>query len=214
MNVLILASMVCLTGCVGGAYKSSGQYKRDILIDRIEKARQCHERAKNQFEVVLINYSNVVDTAKGDLHDEYNKLSRQYNKTKAITKEISRRVVDVEKIGKSLFRDWEDELEGYENETIRRTSEEHLDTTRSNYLKVVHSLKDTQRRTENILKSLSDQMLFLSQNLNVGALKSFKEEITALKDDLKSLIKKMEKGIEEAEKFVKTGSIAVANVQK
>ena len=40
--ILILLGVVFLTGC-GGAYKGSGQYKRDLLLDRIDKVRKCHE---------------------------------------------------------------------------------------------------------------------------------------------------------------------------
>jgi hypothetical protein len=214
LNLLFIASVIYLTGCSGGAYKSSGQYKRDILVDRIEKARQSHERAKTQFQVVLTDYSNVVDAGEDNLHAEYNKLSKQYKKTKAVTKDMYRKIADVEKIGKPLFRDWEDELENYENEKIRRSSEEHLDATRSNYLKVLHAVKNTEYKTASTLKSLNDQMLFLSQNLNARAMKSFKEEIAALKAELKDLAKLMDKAIDEANKFTKTGSVVVATVQE
>ena len=128
--VMTSASMFYLTGCSGGAYKSSGQYKRDILIDRIEKARQCHELAKKQFQIISVDYSNVVIASQEYIRDKYNKLDKQHKKTKAVTVQLCRRVKDVVKAGKPLFRNWEDELDEYQNESIRRSSEEQLNKAR------------------------------------------------------------------------------------
>lgn len=214
LNLLIFALLICLTGCSGGAYKSSGQYKRDVLTKRIEKARQSHERARSQFQVVLTGYSSIVDSNETDLRDEYNKLVKQYNLAKAVANDMYRKNDEVEKFGKPLFRDWEDELDAYKNEAIRRSSEEYLDTTRRNYLQVLHAIKNSRSSTASILKTLDDQMLFLSQNLNSDALKSFKKEIEALKTGLIALDKMMEKAIDETKKFATTGSKIAATVQK
>jgi len=54
---------------------------------------------------------------------------------------------------------WEDELDEYENEAMRRSSEEQLDITRRNYLKLVHSIKATQKKIVNAQGALNDQVL-------------------------------------------------------
>lgn len=198
---LIFAGLIFLIGCGGGAYKTTGQYKRDLLLNRIKKVRQSHERAKNQFEVVLANYSRIIDANAGDIRAEYNKLNRECRRVQAVTKEIRRRVKDVEDIGKPLFREWEDELEEYENEMIRRSSEEQLEETRKEYLKLVHLIRASEVKIINVLDSLNDQVLFLSHNLNPKALSSFKDKGSPLKTEVAELVLHMEKVIDEADAF-------------
>jgi tetratricopeptide (TPR) repeat protein len=206
---VILVGLIFLTGC-GGAYKASGQYKRDLLLDRIEKARQSHEQAKKQFEVVLANYSNIIDANAGDIRGEYNKLNRECKRARKITKDINRSVQDVQDVGKPLFRSWEDELSEYKNEDIRRTSEEQLEIARSNYLKLVHTMKSSESIISTVLTSLNDQVLFMSHNLNTKALSLFGKEVTSLKGKVDELVKHMQNAIKDAETFVdENGSVAL-----
>ena len=214
LAVLVFVIVVFMTGC-GGAYKASGQYKRDLLLDRIEKVRKCHEKAKNQFEVVLANYSDIIDANAGDIRTEYNKLARECKRARKISKDICKKVKDVEDIGKPLFRKWEDELDDFQNEAIRRSSEEQLDITRRNYLNLVHSIKSTEDKTENVLASLNDQVLLLSHNLNTRALSILKKEVTTLKVEVNALVKHMQKAIKEAEDFIDdNGSVELAKLEE
>ena len=214
LAVLVFVVVVFMTGC-GGAYKASGQYKRDLLLNRVEKARQCHERAKNQFEVVLANYADIIDANAGDIRNEYNKLNRECKRARKISKDIYRKVKDVEDIGKPLFRNWEDELGEYNNEAIRRSSEEQLDITRRNYLKLVHSIKSTEGKTAVVLASVNDQVLFLSHNLNTKALTAFKKEVASLKLQVNGLVKHMQNAINEAEDFVdENGSVVLTKLEE
>lgn len=202
---LIIAVLVSVTGC-GGAYKASGQYKRELMLNRIEKARQCHEKAKGQFETLLANYMSIVDANGGDIRTKYNKLNRECKKARSTANELSKRIKEVEKVGKPLFRDWEDELDEYQDEQMRRTSEEQLDITRRNYMKCVHSIKACQSRVEEVLASINDQVLFLSHNLNAKALSTFKKDTSSLKAEISGLVKQMQDAIKEAETFIDENS--------
>jgi hypothetical protein len=214
VTVLVFAGLIFLTGC-GGAYNATGQYKRDILLNRIDKVRQSHEQAKKQFEVVLANYSRIIDANSGGIRKEYNKLDRERKRVQVVTDEILRRVKDVEAVGKPLFRNWEDELDKYENEAMRRSSEEQLDITRRNYLKLVHSIKATQRKIVYVQQSLNDQVLYLSHNLNTKALSEFKKEVIPIKVEVAELIKSMGKSINETKTFVNdNGSVILTTFEK
>lgn len=212
--VLVFMGIVFLTGCSGGAYKSSGQYKRDILLERVGKTSKCHEEAKKQFEGVLANYSKLVDASDTDqdLRVEYNNLAKSIKKASSVVKDLARKIKNIEKIGKPMFRDWEDELDEYGNETIRRSSEVNLDATRSEYLKVVHTIKDTKVKVEKVLKALNDQMLFLNQNLSLRTLESFKKEVTSLKEEVGELITQLDLAIDETQKFSEIRDIVAIKV--
>jgi hypothetical protein len=114
-----------------------------------------------------------------------------------------------------MFRNWEDELAEYNNEAIRRSSEEQLDITRRNYLKLVHSIKSTEGKVETALVSLNDQVLFLSHNLNTKALSAFKKEVAALKLEVNGLVKHMQKAIKEADAFAdENGSVVLTKLEE
>jgi len=211
---LLMLSFLFLTGC-GSAYKASGQYKRDLLLDRIEKVRVSHEKAKTQFQQVLEQYSSIIEANSGQIRGEYNKLSKEYVKALAINDEISKKVKDVESVGKPLFKGWEKELDEYQNERMRRASEEQLDTTRSRYLKLVHSIKSSKNKVNDVLKSMNDQVLFLSHNLNKKALSVIKRDVEGVKVEVNELIGQIDEAIKESGEFINDSvSIALAESEK
>jgi len=203
--VLVYVFLIFIVGC-GNAYKASGQYKRELLLNRIEKARQCHDQAREQFEVVLANYTSIIDGKGGDIRTKYNKLNRECKRAESIDEDMSKRIKEVEKVGKPLFRDWEDELNQYQDEQLRRTSEEQLDLTRSKYLKCIHSIKACQAKVKDVIALINDQILFLSHNLNSKALTTFKKDTSYLKDEISGLVKQMQNAVKETETFIDENS--------
>jgi hypothetical protein len=69
-----LAGVLALAGCQSTYYKTMetfGYHKREILVDRVEDARDSQEEAKEQFQSALEKFSAVVDFRGGELEDKY-----------------------------------------------------------------------------------------------------------------------------------------------
>ena len=75
------AAMLALSGCQSAyyaAWEKVGVEKRDILVDRVENAKESQEDAQEQFNSALEAFSAAVAFDGGELEDVYNRLNGQY----------------------------------------------------------------------------------------------------------------------------------------
>lgn len=196
-----------LTGCQGVYYKTMetfGKHKRDILVDRVEKARDSQEETKQQFQSALEKFSSVVKVPTSELQNKYNQLKSELDKSEAKAKEVSTRIADVENVAEALFDEWQSELEQYTNKDLRRTSEQKLKQTRGRYDQLIGAMKQAERKIAPVLSAFRDQVLFLKHNLNAQAIASLQGELVSIESNVASLIKEMDASIAEANAFIST----------
>ena len=109
-----LIAIFFLAGCQTAYYKTMekiGIHKRDIMVDRVEKARDSQEEAKEQFKSALEEFSSVLNFKGGDLEEKYNKLNDEYEESEEKASDVKRRIDAVEDVSEALFSEWEEELE-------------------------------------------------------------------------------------------------------
>ncbi|MDP8245467.1 MAG: DUF2959 domain-containing protein [Candidatus Hinthialibacter antarcticus] len=180
-----------------------GVHKRDILVDRVEEARNSQEEAKEQFNSALEQFQSVMNFQGGALQERYETLDDEYNLSLSKAKEVRSRIDNVESVANALFAEWETELEEYTNAKLRNASESQLRQTRAKYTKMMASMQKATLSMDPVLAALKDQVLYLKHNLNARAIASIQQEANQVEEDVKRLIKEMEKSIDEANKFIK-----------
>ena len=203
----ILISIFFLAGCQTAYYKTMekvGIHKRDIMVDRVEKARDSQEEAKEQFRSTLEEFSSVLNFKGGNLEDKYNKLNDEYEDSEAKASDVKNRIAAVEDVSEALFDEWEEELEQYSSANLRRNSETKLRNTRKQYTKLIGAMKRAEKKIAPVLSAFRDQVLFLKHNLNAQAIASLQSELVSVEANVASLIKEMEVSIAEANVFIKT----------
>jgi hypothetical protein len=179
-----------------------GVHKREILVDRVEEARDSQEAAKQQFASALEEFSAVLDFTGGDLEAQYAKLDREYRRSKDKAEAVSDRIAAVERVAKALFKEWAEELEQYGNPNLRAASEDKLRQTQAGYEQLIAAMKRAERRIQPVLTALHDQVLFLKHNLNAQAVGSLRAELAVVEADVARLIREMESSISEANEFI------------
>lgn len=204
---LIAAVMVLslLGGCSSAYYKtmeSFGVEKRDILVDRVEEARDAQDSASEQFASALEQFRATVEVDGGDLEDIYDRLDTEYEGSKSEAERVSDRIDEVEDVAGDLFREWELELEQYSRADMRRNSAKLLKDTRSRYDKLMASMRRAERSMEPVLEAFNDQVLFLKHNLNARAIGALRNELDSIERDTANLIAQMQKAIAEANDFI------------
>jgi len=202
---LLTVAFMLVAGCQTMYYETMekfGVHKREILVDRVEDARDSQEAAKEQFASALAEFSAVLNFDGGDLEKQYNKLSREFQRSEGKAKAVHDRIVDVERVAKALFKEWEEELEQYSNASLRGVSEEKLHQTRAEYHQLITAMKRAERRVDPVLSALRDQVLFLKHNLNARAIGSLRTELGVVESDIATLIREMEVSITEANQFI------------
>ena len=203
---LLAVASLFLSSCQSmyyGAMEKVGVHKRDILVDRVEDARDSQEDAKEQFKDALEQFTSVVAFDGGDLAVKYDKLSHSFERCTADAEEVRSRIKKVESVADALFKEWESELEDYSNPRLRRASEQKLRTTREKYGQLRASMRKAARTMDPVLAAFQDQVLFLKHNLNARAIASIEDEAGRVEAEVERLVRDMETSIAEANAFVR-----------
>lgn len=194
-----------LTGCqsaVYKAYESVGIEKRDILVRRVTDARDAQATAKEQFASALDRFRNVVEIEGGDLERTYDRFSAEYDRSQARAAAVTERINAVESVAKDLFAEWQDELGQYSDAALRRDSQRLLNDTQRRYSTMIASMRQAERAMKPVLAKFQDQVLVLKHNLNARAIGSLRKELTSIEQQTATLMKDMERAINEANSFI------------
>jgi enamine deaminase RidA (YjgF/YER057c/UK114 family) len=200
------AVVLLLTSCQTAYYhtmETLGYHKRDILANRVQKARDVQQDAKEQFQTALEKFSAVLHFRGGALEEKYNQLKAELARSESHATAVRKRIAAVEDVSEALFNEWEAELPQYTSDSLRRASARQLDQTRQRYVVLIHAMKRAEARLDPVLSALRDQVLFLKHNLNSRAIASLQDELGAVEADIASLVKELEASIAEANTFIK-----------
>ena len=207
-TILVLFIMVALLlvgGCSStyyGAMEKVGIHKRDILVDRVEDARDSQSEAQEQFKSALEQFAEVVTVENTDLKKAYDKLNAEYEDSKEAAEEVSERIAKVESVADALFEEWEEELKLYKSADLRRSSQKKLRDTKRRYNEMLASMHRAEKSMDPVLRTFHDNVLFLKHNLNAQAIGSLRTEFSTLKGEIGVLIEKINVAIETSNQFI------------
>lgn len=185
-----------------GTLERFGIEKRDVLVDRVEEAKDSQQDAQKEFRSALEQYRSVVTFDGGELEDQYNALSDAYEDAKAQAEDVRDRIGSVRDVGDALFVEWKAELELYQNSKLKADSASRLQRTQTQFNGMVKAMERAANKMDPVLNVLRDQVLYLKHNLNARAIAALKAEKAQLEQRVDQLIKQMEEAIREAEKFI------------
>lgn len=202
--VLLVASATACQSAYYGAMERLGYEKRDILVDRVDDAREAQQEAKQQFESALEQFIAVTNFSGGELEQQYDRLKSAYERSESRANAVRKRVADVERVAQDLFEEWSGELKEYTNPELRRTSQRQLQATRSRYQKLIVVMRRAEQKLDPVLAAYKDRVLFLKHNLNARAIASLRDERAQVEADIAALIRDMNRSISEADAFIKS----------
>ena len=206
-RMLLIPLFLAFTACSSVYYdglEKIGIPKRDVMVYRVEKARDTQEETKEQFKSALHQFTAATNFKGGDLEAIYNKLNDEYEASVGMAEEVNERIADIEDVSEALFSEWEQEITQYNSASLKRSSQKKLNDTKAHYRQLISSMRTAEAKIEPILRVFNDQVMYLKHNLNARAITSLKGELGAIKSDVSSLIHSMEKSINEANAFINT----------
>jgi len=169
----MMLSVVLLGGCSSLYYNTMekfGYEKRDILVNRVEDARDSQNDSQKTFRSSLERFQSVVNTPDTELKGQYAEISDAYEDSKSSAETVRERIDEVEEVAEDLFDEWADELDKYESASLRRSSEQQLDETRTQYNQLITRMHAAEERMDPVLQAFQDQVLYLKHNLNAQAI--------------------------------------------
>ncbi len=186
-KTLLIALVFSLSACQSAyysAWEKVGVEKRDILVDRVEDAKESQEDAPQQFSSALEQFNQLINFDGGELQDVYGQLSDQYEASDEAASRVSSRIDKVESVAEALFDEWQEELEKYSSETLRRDSQKKLKDTQRRYTSLLKAMRKVESKMAPVLSTLQDNVLYLKHNLNASAIGALQGEFNGVKQEI------------------------------
>lgn len=200
-----IIALMLITGCQSAYYSAMekvGVHKRDIMLDRVENAQTAQEDAQQQFKSALEQLSQLISYDGGDLAEQYELVNDQYEASKASAEEVTTRIDAIESVADALFDEWNDEIQQYSSNNLKRQSQQKLAKTERNYQSLIKSMHKAKDRMTPVLLALKDNSLYLKHNLNAQAIGALQGEYKTIKRDVESLVSEMSNAIAQSQEFI------------
>lgn len=204
---LLLAALLVLavSGCSTVKYSALekvGIHKRDLLVDRVEDARDAQEETRESVVSAYQELSTLIGFDGGDLEDKYKALSRSVERSQDTTDELDDHLKAIDTVSEDLFDEWEAELQLYNSAALRADQQEKLALARQRYATMRGRMQTARDRVDPVMSVLKDNVLFLKHSLNAQALASLRGQETMLQGQVDALIHDMQRAIDEANAFI------------
>ena len=211
----VALSALSLVGC-----KSSGTYvkamdavgfeKRDMLMDRLQEARDSQVEAKQQLQTALYTLRRIESVPPTELSDLHDDLESEVGKTESEINDYKSDIAAVEAVANEMFSDWEEDLTKYDDAELREQSLADLRDTRRNYSALIAELRQTEQKLSAMLPALQDQVLFVEHSINAGARPTEDEKLDEVREQISTLIEDLEGSIDRTQRFIEEGIEASA----
>ena len=198
---------MALLGCSSTYYdalETLGGRKRDIFVDRIEESLEVQKEGQAQFESALEQFKATIDFDGGGLEKAYNLFNDEYEDSEDAAKAFGAHIASVENVADALFEEWSDELDLYTSPSLRRASERQYMATQKKYRRLLASMQRVEDSMQPVLSTMRDNVLFLKHNPNARAIDALKGELGNINRDVSTLVKNMQRSIQESEAFITT----------
>ena len=201
--LLLFAS---LTGCASVKYSALekvGIHKRDLLVDRVEDARDAQTDTRENMVSAYEKLSSLVGYEGGELEDKYEQLKGAVEDADDATEKLDERLTDIDRVSADLFEEWESELDLYTSQKMRADQEQKLGLARRQFGEMRSRMQNARDRVDPVMAVLNDNVLFLKHSLNAQALAALRGQSAALEGQVNALIRDMQLAIDEADAYIK-----------
>lgn len=205
IRILLSLAPFVLFGCQSAYYATMEKFgieKRDILVDRVEEARDAQQETKEEFTDALEQFAALVSYDGGELEKVYDRLKAKFESSERAANDVREHIRQIEDVASDLFKEWDAEIEQYNSLSLKSKSRQARMQTESSYLELVRKMKAAEATMYPVLDLFRDQVLFLKHNLNARAIASLDTETAAIEAEVRRLIEEMNSSIAEADAFI------------
>ncbi len=204
-RVLLVLVALSLNACATVQYSALekiGIEKRDILIDRVEDARDAQEDTRVELVSAYEALSTLIGHDGGELEKRYKALDRAVDRAEDARDDLDGRLTSIDRVSTDLFDEWQDELKLYSSDTLRQDQTQKLAAARRQYAAMRQRMQTARDRVDPVMGVLQDNRLFLKHSLNAQALSALRSQAGVIEADVQALIRDMQAAIAEADAFI------------
>ena len=126
-----------------------GKEKRDILVKRLVAVKKDQQATKEQLKTTLQAFKEVTGFKGGDLEKTYNKLNKEYENCESRAKKLKSHVDAVDSVAKSMFSEWQKEISGMHNASLKAQSQVLLRTAQQQHAQYMRNMRRGRKRAYN-----------------------------------------------------------------
>lgn len=204
-HLLIITSVFFLFSCQSAYYTTMEKFgieKRDILVDRVEDAKESQEDAQQKFSSALEKFIQLTNYDGGKLQEVYEDLNDQFKVSQDSADRVSSRINKVETVADDLFKEWAEEIDKYSSLKLRRNSQVKFKDTQKRYHSLLKAMRKAESKMAPVLIAMQDNVLYLKHNLNANAISGLQGDFGNIKQDINQLIKEMNLAIDQSNAFI------------
>ena len=184
------------------ALEKVGIHKRDILVDRVEDARDTQAETRENVVSAYEELTELVGYEGGKLEEKYARLSKEVERSRESTEELDDRLEAIDRVSEDLFDEWQGELELYSSASLRADQTRKLAEARRQFAQLRSRMQTARNRVDPVMAILEDNVLFLKHSLNARALDALRGQAASLESQVETLVRDMQAAIDEADAYI------------
>ena len=189
--VVVAALLMGSAGVAAAQDESVRQVQR--LVKSANSTVDAINDTKAQIEKTMAAYDTVLAPDTKDRRDAYKKLQKEMSTTDEKRAEIAKRAKEMNSQADTVFKNWEGSTAAIQDPDLRKRSEERLAQTKAQYAQIRNTGQQATDQYGPFMKSLQDQVTFLGNDLNAGAVASLAPDAAKLKNRAKELYAAIDK---------------------
>ena len=208
LSALVMFTLLFTAGC-RSVYNATmenvfGYEKRELFKKSVTALQSEQKDAQKEFKDALTRLKELYGFQGGELESVYGKVKSSYDRCDSEAKAVHTRIGNMEDLAKSMFNEWEKEIQQYTNPSLAAASREQLRLTKDRYAQLSRTVRDAEATMQPVLGQLKDNVLFLKHNLNASAIGSLQGEATHIQKQIEELLTRMNASIAESDKFIQS----------
>lgn len=210
LRLAVLAGLLFLftTGCTT-VYNATmervfGYEKRELFKKSVTALQTDQKEAQEEFKDALTRLKELYGFQGGELESIYGKVKRSYERCDGEAKDVHKRIENMEDLARSMFSEWEKEIQQYTNPNLAASSREQLSLTKDRYAQLSRTVREAESSMQPVLAQLKDNVLYLKHNLNASAIGSLQGEAANIQKQIEELLVRMNASIAESDKFIQS----------
>jgi hypothetical protein len=182
-GIVLIGLLVWCSTALGQA----GSKESQKFLEYSEDASESVADMRSRLEKTIAYYNDLVLGTAKKPESTYKDLNKSLGKTEKLADKVRGQVDKMQGQSAKVFSAWEEELEGYQSEDMRRLAAERLEVTKQRYDQMIERMTAAAAAYDPLITSLRDQALFMGRDLSpeaMGTLAKSAEELNQLAEEL------------------------------
>jgi len=192
--------LLTLTGLLA-ALLFTAQADQEQLAKSIQEARAETALTADQLKATLSSLNALSKQTKGDLRPAYTTFCADVAKTEGTANMTKARLQWMAGDGAKYFADWQKNVDGIANESLRKKAQKRLASVKVSFGEVEESLKTAGEKFKPFLSNLADVQKSLAADITPGGVKAIGDVVSTANWDHKFVDRAINSALKQLKKM-------------